>query len=255
MASLSGGNMSKRRAPPKEASTFAGGSRTLIEQVYVQLRDDIVEGSLLPGAKLRIEHLRQRYGVGAGTLREAITRLVSDALVEAEGQRGFRVVPMSMEDLADLTELRLHIELDALRQSMRHGDEQWHCALAEAYRALSECPVHPQYRQRWEALNSRFHELLISGRPSPWTLRIWRVLARHGERYRSQAIACHHSRGRDVANEHRQIYEAVVEGNEARAALALEAHIRATLDLLTQVSRQSGAVASLSVATELRAGV
>jgi len=60
----------------------------------------------------------------AGTLREAITRLVSDALVEAEGQRGFRVVPISMEDLADLTELRLHIELDALRQSMRHGDEQ-----------------------------------------------------------------------------------------------------------------------------------
>jgi len=60
----------------------------------------------------------------AGTLREAITRLVSDAMVEAEGQRGFRVLPMSMEDLADLTELRLHIELDALRQSMRHGDEQ-----------------------------------------------------------------------------------------------------------------------------------
>ena len=76
--------MSKRRAPRKEASTFAGGSRTLIEQVYVQLRDDIVEGSLLPGAKLRIEHLRQRYGVGAGTLREAITRLVSDALGGAQ---------------------------------------------------------------------------------------------------------------------------------------------------------------------------
>lgn len=254
MASPSGGKMSKRRAPREGVPSPDGGSRTLIEQVYVRLRDDIVEGRLLPGEKLRIEHMRQRYDVGAGTLREAITRLVSDALVVAEGQRGFRVAPMSLEDLADLTELRLHIELDALRQSMRHGDEQWRFALTQAYRALSECPVHPQYRQRWEALNARFHELLISGRPSPWTLHIWRILARHGERYRSQAIACHHSQGRDVAAEHRQIYDAVIEGNETRAALALEAHIRATLDLLTRVSRQSGSALSLPAAAELRAG-
>ena len=68
-------------------------SRTLIESAYAELRDDIIEGVLAPGEKLRVEHLKDRYGVGAGTLREAITRLVSDALAVAEGQRGFRVAP------------------------------------------------------------------------------------------------------------------------------------------------------------------
>ena len=77
----------------------SGASRTLTEQTYNDLRTDIVEGRLLPGSKLRIEHLRQRYQVGAGTLREALTRLVSDALVTAEGQRGFRVSPIAMDDL------------------------------------------------------------------------------------------------------------------------------------------------------------
>ena len=57
------------------------GSRTLIERAYAQLRDDIIEGRLVPGEKLRVEHLKEHYRVSAGTLREAITRLVSDALV------------------------------------------------------------------------------------------------------------------------------------------------------------------------------
>ncbi len=240
--------MSKRHAPKLDGEDTA---RTLIEQAYMRLRDDIVEGRLAPGERLRIEHLHQRYGVGAGTLREAITRLVSDALVEAQGQRGFRVTMTSLDDLADLTEVRLHLELDALRQSIRHGGAAWRAALSHAFADLDACPVSPEYRKRWEALNARFHEVLISGRPSPWTLRIWRVLARHGERYRSQAIALHRAQGRDVAQEHRQIYEAAMEGNEARAALALEAHIRATLDLLARtqqtVAETGGAPDRISV--------
>lgn len=89
------------------------GSRTLIERAYEQLRDDIIEGRLAPDEKLRVERLKAHYQVGAGTLREAITQLVSDALVVAEGQRGFRVAPIALEDMEDLTRLRLHIEIDA----------------------------------------------------------------------------------------------------------------------------------------------
>ncbi|TSE24799.1 GntR family transcriptional regulator [Tepidimonas aquatica] len=224
--------MSKRRAP--EVAPETGSPRTLIELVYTRIRDDIVEGRLAPGEKLRIEHLRLRYGIGAGTLREAVTRLVSDALVETEGQRGFRVTPISLQDLADLTELRLHIELDALRQSIRLGGAAWRTQLQRAFEALDGCAITPQNRKQWEALNTHFHEVLISGRPSAWTLRVWRVLARHGERYRRVAIALLPTQRRDVVGEHRQIYEAAMDGNEARAALALEAHIRASYDLLAR---------------------
>lgn len=228
--------MSKRRVPTETARGRAATNapRTLIELAYARLREDIIEMRLPPGSRLRIEHLRDHYGVSAGTLREAITRLVSDALVEAEGQRGFRVAPMSIADLADLTELRLHIELDALRRSIRHGDERWRRQLEQAYEELSTCPATPESRKRWEALNGRFHEVLIAGQASPWTLRVWRVLTRHGERYRCLSIVCGRPEGRDVRQEHRKIFEAAMDGNEARAALALEVHIRATLDALVQ---------------------
>lgn len=208
-------------------------SRTLIERSYTHLRDDIVEGRLAPGEKLRVEHLKARYQVGAGTLREAITRLVSDALVVAEGQRGFRVAPMALADLEDLTRLRLHIEIDALRESIRRGDAAWRAQLQKAYDELSafEQPLRPDRRAGWEQRNVRFHEALIAACDSPWTMKVLRQLSRHSERYRRYAIGLADA-GRDVHAEHRQIFEMAMAGQEARAALALEAHIRATPDLL-----------------------
>lgn len=215
------------------------GSRTLIERAYAQLRDDIIEGRLAPGEKLRVEHLKARYQVGAGTLREAITRLVSDALVVAEGQRGFRVASIALEDLHDLTRLRLHIEIDALRQSIRHGDTGWRARLQQVFDELSafEQPILAEHRARWELLNARFHETLTSAHESPWTVKVLRLLSRHGERYRRYAIGLAES-GRNVHAEHREIFEFAMAGMEARAALALEAHIRATPDLLMHAIRE-----------------
>jgi DNA-binding GntR family transcriptional regulator len=166
------------------------------------------------------------------------TRLVSDALVEAEGQRGFRVAPITLEDLEDLTRLRLHIEIDALRQAIRNGDALWREQLEQAFAEVSafEQPIRSEDRKRWELLNTRFHEALIAAHASPWTLKVLRLLARHGERYRRYAIGLPDS-GRDVHAEHRQIFEMAIGGHEARAALALEAHIRATPDLLLRAWR------------------
>jgi DNA-binding GntR family transcriptional regulator len=222
-----------------DAEADTNGSRTLIERAYAQLRDDIIEGRLAPGEKLRVEHLKAHYQVGAGTLREAITRLVSDALAVAEGQRGFRVAPIALEDLEDLTRLRLHIEIDALRLSIRHGDAAWRARLQQAYEELSafEQPILAEHRRRWEALNTRFHEALIAAHASPWTLKVLRLLTRHSERYRRYAIGLG-STLRDVHAEHREIFELAMAGLEARAALALEAHIRATPDLLQRATRE-----------------
>ncbi len=215
------------------------GSRTLTEQTYARLRTDIIEGRLAPGSKLRVDHLRGSYGVSAGTLREAMTRLVSDALVTAEGQRGFRVSPITIADLEDLTRLRVHIETHALRQSIRYGGEAWRQRLQASFVALSafEQPLTRRHREQWETLNTRFHEALLSGHDSPWTSRVLRLLTRQSERYRSFALSVP-GMTRDVHAEHMAIFELAMAGEEARAALALEAHICATPNLLARALRE-----------------
>lgn len=205
-------------------------AKTLAEQAYRSLRQHIIEGVYPPGAKLRVEHLKDDYGVGAGTLREALNRLVSDALVIAEGQRGFRVTPMSLADLADITQLRIHIEVDTLRQSVRRGGKEWEMRVRSSFERLSsyEQPVSLARRSDWELCNRQFHDALISAAASPWTHLILRILSQHGERYRRLCIGMPQSQ-RDVHREHTEIFEAALRRADARAALALEDHISTTL--------------------------
>lgn len=214
-------------------------AKTLTEEAYFKLRQHIVEGVHPPGTKLRVEHLKDVYEVSAGTLREALTRLVSDALVIAEGQRGFRVAPMSLADLEDLTRLRILIETDALRRSIREGDESWERQVRESFIALSayEQPVSLETRPLWEIHNQRFHEALIAAGASPWTLFMLRLLFQHSERYRRLSIGLEHP-GRNVHREHTEIFEAAMRRAEARAALALEDHISATLITLREALRR-----------------
>ena len=78
---------------------------TRTSAVYEQLRREIIQGTLLPGEKLRIEVLRTRYKVGGTPLREALNRLSTEGLVTQFEQRGFRVTPVSADDLLELTRL------------------------------------------------------------------------------------------------------------------------------------------------------
>ena len=220
----------------------SAGARTLIERTYAMLREDILAGRLAPGEKLLVEHLKDRYEVGAGTLREALSRLVSEAMVVAEGQRGFTVAPIAIEELIDITNLRVNVETEALRASIRNGDDRWRKRLESAYEDLSllEQPLVSENVKRWELANARFHEALLSACDSPWTLRVLKQLTQHSERYRRFAIGL--QSGRDVHEEHALIYDSAVRGQDARAALALEVHIRATPETLIRASENGADV-------------
>ncbi len=210
--------------------------RTLVQRAYLGLRQDIICGKLIPGERLRVEHLKDQYEVGAGTLREALSLLVSDALVTSEGQRGFRVAPISLADLEDLTNTRVMLETEALRQSIRHGNAQWQAALVHSYELLShtETDLAESGSALWERRNKAFHEALIAGFNSTWTKHLLSILYRHAERYRhiNWRLTAAHSSGRDVHREHEDIFRAAIGRQEARAALALEAHIRLTHDIV-----------------------
>jgi DNA-binding GntR family transcriptional regulator len=210
--------------------------RTLAERAYLSLRNDVICGKLAPSEKLRVEHLKDQYQVGASTLREALSLLVSDALVSAEGQRGFRVAPISLTDLEDVTNTRVMLETEALRQSIRHGDAQWEATLTTCYQLLTQAEDHIEGAEttQWEARNKAFHDALIAAHDSPWTKYMLSILYRHGERYRNinWRLTAAQAVERRVHEEHDSIFQAAINKQEARAALALESHIRLTHDIV-----------------------
>ena len=96
--------------------------RSLTSAVQERLRADILSTRLLPGQKLHIAGLAKQFSVSLAAVREALSRLVADGLVQASDQRGFRVSPVSPADLRDVTQTRIDIEGLALRRSIERGD-------------------------------------------------------------------------------------------------------------------------------------
>ncbi|SHI29229.1 FCD domain-containing protein [Pollutimonas bauzanensis] len=216
------------------AATDAREPKTLVEGAYNRLRRDIIEGVHRPGEKLRVEHLKDQYDVGAGTLREALLLLIADALVVAQGQRGFRVTPISLADFEDITRSRLLIECEALKQSIACGDEAWEANLVAAFHRLSIVEQKlaandTRNTEEWEKRNRIFHDMLIAACPSRWILRFQQVLYQQSERYRRLSML-RRPISRDVHAEHQALFQATLDRDTVRAVSILSEHILRTLD-------------------------
>lgn len=216
--------------------------KTLSDQAYTNLREDIIHGIFPPEAKLRIEHLRKEYGVGATPLREALSRLTADGFVTAEGQRGFRVAPVSIEDLEDLTEMRILMEKQALRESIRKGDDAWESRIVATFYQLEKVEeAGAQETPEWEQRNRDFHAALISACTSSWLRRFYGILYDQHKRYRAIAIS-DHSVPRDLHKEHQELYEAALSRDPDRACAAIDVHIRRTADVTRQVLAEEAGI-------------
>jgi len=204
-----------------------------IEGAYRRLRDDIISGALSPSQKLRIEHLRKSSGFGASALREALSRLVSDGLVECEAQRGYWVSPVTREELDDITASRKVIEVEALRQSIAHGSLEWEGRVVAACHNLERVETSMTEATReaimgWERANRQFHMALISGCPSRRLLRFTELLYDQSQRYRHRTVLRRAIPRRGLSEEHTELVKATLARDTERACAMLARHIENT---------------------------
>ena len=213
---------------------------TRTSAIYEQIRRDIIRGELLPGEKLRIEVLRTRYKVGGTPLREALNRLSTEGLVTQSEQRGFRVTPISADDLLELTRTRCWINEVALRESIGRGDRGWEERVLLAFHRLSRVPVVVDSRMNPEfsELHRVFHGALLAGCGSRWLMDFNDLLFDCAERYRNLLAVI--GEQRDVPAEHRAIAEAAIERKTALAVGLLNDHYEKTSKALLRAIEAGG---------------
>lgn len=220
------------------ASKDSHSGKSMIESAYFRLRRDIIEGRHAAGEKLRVEHLKDMYQTSASTLREALTLLVSDSLVVFQAQRGFRVAPMSLEDLIDLTKTRSLLECAALKESMQNGDDEWEARVVSSYHRLSLAEARLTSNvsaafNEWEERNQAFHEALVSSCSSVWIARLQALLYQQSRRYRYLS-AIRTEMPQAVHEQHRAIYEAALSRDAERAVRLLEEHLQFALTAIRE---------------------
>lgn len=219
--------------------------KTLAEAAYRMLRRDIIIGVRTPGEHLRVEHLKNIYSLGIGPIREALQRLTADGLAVQESQKGFAVAPLTLDELWDLTEARKCLEVHALVASIKHGDDSWEATIVGlAYRLEKydrKMMAGEDCLEEWEECNRNFHKALGGACPSKWVLRLRDLLFDQHERYRRASIGERVS-GRNFAQEHRDIRDAVLARDISQASRLLEEHIEMTARGFELWAQQSGLV-------------
>ncbi|WP_431281739.1 GntR family transcriptional regulator [Humitalea sp. 24SJ18S-53] len=197
------------------------------EAVYARLRADTVLGRLAPGRKLGLEGLRQIYGAGVGTLREALNRLASEGLVVAEGQRGFSVAPVSAADFAEVAELRLLLECHAVHKSFAAGDLDWEGRVVGAHHKLAMLERRllagePADAALWKRYDREFHQALIEACGSAALLETYAAAYDRYLRYQMVAVVF---RGAVAATQHADLLHCALARDAAGACRLLEAHV------------------------------
>jgi DNA-binding GntR family transcriptional regulator len=213
------------------ASPLLDTARTGGERAYLLLREDIVSGALVPGQKLKIEMLKERYDMSVGPLREAMSRLAAEHLIEQEGQRGFKVAPMSADDARELGEMRLLVEAEALRRSIPNGGTAWEEKVITTFFRLEQIETgsdfSPATVNSWEALNEAFHNALVAACSSRWLLRTRETMFRHHERYR-RLSRMKTNVTRDIHAEHKALMKAAIDRDVDEAVRVIKAHVEKT---------------------------
>jgi GntR family carbon starvation induced transcriptional regulator len=208
---------------PVEPSPSA--APTLAEAAFTRLRADILGVKFRPGEKMHVVRLRSEYGVGATPLREALSKLSSLDLVVAEGQRGFRVAPVSIENLLDITKTRAWVEGAALRTAIAAGDRHWEAQIVAAAHRLKTCPKSDgeKLSDEWYRDNREFHDALVSACRSRQTMTFRAQLYDLSDRYRRLSVKSGLS-GRDFDAEHQRIMDAALARDADRAVAFTVAH-------------------------------
>lgn len=210
----------------------AENSTPLTEQAFRNLRRDVLVGTFEAGSKLKLDELQSHYGFSSSPLREALSRLTQEGLVRADERRGFRVAPLSLEDMNDITHMRLMLDVQALHSSIEHGDDEWEGAIVAAFHRLekvesrlSDGPV--ILDEEWSDVHRTFHSALIAACVSE-RQRVWSAsLFDQVERYRRYS-ARYRQVGRRKSNEHRKIMDATLRRDADTACALLSEHILST---------------------------
>jgi len=202
-------------------------SASIADRAYDRIRGDIVFGHLAPGVRLRLDRLAEIYGASVSTLREILSRLSSEGLVIAEGQRGFRVSPISPEGFEDVAAMRLLLETYALPLSFAAGDLEWEGRLVAAHHKLAFMERRMLAGERegtemWKRYDREFHQSLIEACGSQTLLDLYSGVFDQYLRYQMVAVVF---RGEVAAQEHRAVLDCALRRNANEACAVLTRHV------------------------------
>ena len=194
---------------------------TTAKVVAERLRDEIQDGTLQPGTRLRQNEVARRFGVSTTPVREAFAQLQAEGLVRIDPHRGAVVFHPTTEDLVEFYEIREVLESLAVARAIPRLRPD----VVKDLQALVDRMRRTDDARRWLRLNDEFHLKLYSCAEMPRLASLIENLRDASTPYIHMFVAARQPSER-ADEEHQGILDACVRGDAAGAELAVREHLR-----------------------------
>jgi DNA-binding GntR family transcriptional regulator len=214
-------------------------AETIGDVIFRQIRKDIISGALPPGTKIKLEQAKERYSISVSSLREILSRLTTENLVIAEGQRGFEVSPASRKELVELGDLRMVLETHAIGLAFAAGNLEWEGQIVAAHHKLSaaESKLLTGDVSRtidWVRYDWEFHQAIVSACNSATLMA---ALSSVFDRFLRYHMLARSFRGQPVVDDHKLLFELAIKRDVEGARDVVRRHIQSGVDHVLKSGR------------------
>ena len=230
--------------PPAEGRQ--AGAQNLNDTAYATIKDDIISCALQPGEEVSEGLLVARYGMSKAPIRSAMMRLRQEGLIVSRGRQGNAVSPVTLRDIQEIFQLRLVLDVTAVRLAAGKVD-------AVRLRALNEA-AHTTYPEGDKAgqaaylrANRKFHRYVAECTGNQRLVTLVVGLMEQHERIVHLGLAMQR-REREFHHFHDDLVDALIEGDGERAAELTENALRGSQRKVLEALTDSPAQISLGPA-------
>ena len=209
-------------------------TKSLEENVFLTLEDEILSGKLKKGDTLTETALSTRLGVSRTPLRGALHRLYEEGLIEITPNRGAVVIGVGREELIDIYKMRIRLEGLASAEATKKITAEDKDRLREIV-DLCDFYIARRDSERLKELDSEFHSIIYRASGNRMLNKTLSELHRNIHFYRKRSLAVE-DRLHKSSEEHKQILDAIERGDSEAADRLTSAHIEAALNNLLAIA-------------------
>lgn len=197
---------------------------SLSDQIYKQLKDDIILGNIPSGTKLTLKELQNRFEVSSTPVRDALNRLAQERFLDYITNQGVRVVALTATDVHQLLDVRCLYDCYAIETVMKLPDKkelirELEDAIA-VQKAYHEAPEKTE--EDYSTICYRFHEILCNYTGNTWL--ISSSAQYNGLLFLADAKKKDNSYPTEAIEEHQAILDAIKEGDSEKAIEKMKIH-------------------------------
>lgn len=215
--------MSMSETDDRKPKSIGVRHKTLRQQVFDHLREEILSSRLKPGQELNELALSAELEVSRGPIREALSRLESEGLVKVAPRRGAIVAELTDEEFVEAYQVREALETLAIRLAVPRIEADELERLRTLHEEMTEFVANAQIKEFFDA-NSAFHQQIVDASGNAKLGEHYRLLMAQMGRYLPRSLTLRGTIG-SSPSEHAAILAAIEAGDPEEAARLLGIHI------------------------------